>query len=89
MPTISCTSRLAAVGPVQAKTYPGTTVSGLLDAAHTDYPRLQSYLLDDQGHVRKHVAIFVDGQLLPRSSVLQHPLTTHSDVHIMQALSGG
>lgn len=89
MPTISCTSRLSAVGPTQPVTYPGTTVAELLTATQNDFPRLQSYLLDDQGRVRKHVAIFVDGQLHPRNAVLQQSLSDDSDVHVMQALSGG
>ena len=60
-----------------------------LDAVAVRYPRLKSYLLDDQGRVRKHVAIFVDGALCPRDTVLARALTPRSDVFVFQALSGG
>lgn len=89
MPFIACTRRLAQVGPLELTSYPGDTVNTLLDAATADYPRLKTYVLDDQGRVRKHVAIFVDGTLQPRNSVLQLPLGARSEVYIMQALSGG
>ncbi len=89
MPLIACTRRLEHVGPCELTNYAGDTVGDLLDAMANDYPRLKNYVLDDQGRVRKHVAIFVDGDLQPKDSVLQLPLGSHSEVYVMQALSGG
>ncbi len=63
MANIVCTHRIGHVGPLEPVSYKGDAVSDVLDAAAGDYPRLKSYVLDDQGRVRKHVAIFVGGYL--------------------------
>jgi molybdopterin converting factor small subunit len=77
------------VGPAELAHYEGDTVAELLDAVAADYPSLKSYVLDDQGRVRKHIAIFVDGIMRPRETALALPMTDASEVYIMQALSGG
>lgn len=52
-------------------------------------PRLQSYIVDEQGDLRKHVAVFVDGQLLRGSDALDAALRESARIDVMQALSGG
>jgi sulfur carrier protein ThiS len=47
-----------------------------------------SYVLEDDATVRKHVNIFLNGQLLPKNAV-STPVKAGDTVHIMQALSGG
>lgn len=89
MASIVCTHRLGDVGPLEPVRYKGETVGDVLDAAAVDYPRLKSYVLDDQGRVRKHVAIFVEGTLQPRETVLRYALGATDEIYIMQALSGG
>ncbi len=89
MPTVLCTSRLHSVGPATAEQFTGETLTELLQAMSKSYPRLSAYLLDDQGKLRKHVAIFIDGELIPRETVLTAPLRKESEVYLMQALSGG
>ena len=54
-----------------------------------DYPRLRGYVLDDQGRVRKHIAIFLDGEMQKRSEALGLPVGKDSEVYVFQALSGG
>ena len=46
-------------------------------------------LLDDQGHLRANVVIFVDGRRSGDRVALADPLSAHSRVHVLQALSGG
>ena len=89
MPTVVCTSRLHAVGPAKAEQFAGTTLTQLLQNMAETYPRLTAYLLDDQGQIRKHVAIFIDGELMPGQTALTAPLRSESEVYLMQALSGG
>lgn len=89
MATIAFTSHLRAVGPDAVARYEGSTVAELLDAVAADYPRLKGYVLDDQGRLRKHIAVFVDGALQPRDRALGLALTDASDVYVFQALSGG
>lgn len=89
MAKIAFTAHLAAVGPTEAVSYAGATLAEVLDAVGADYPRLKSYVLDDQGRIRKHIAIFVDGLLRPHATALGLKLDDRSDVYVFQALSGG
>jgi sulfur-carrier protein len=65
------------------------TLREALDAAFAANPRLRGYVLDEQGHVRKHVVVFVDAQRLEDRNDLSHPLRPDSRVYVLQALSGG
>jgi sulfur-carrier protein len=67
----------------------GETVRQILDQAFTQNPRLGTYVLDDQGHVRKHMRILVDGHAITDLENQSDPVTPASDVWVMQALSGG
>ena len=60
-----------------------------LDDAFASNPRLRAYVLDDQGHLRPNVVIFVDGKRLREYQRLDEALTADSVVHVLQALSGG
>jgi sulfur-carrier protein len=65
------------------------TVAEAIARACAAAPAMLHYVLDDQGHIRKHVAVFIDGQLLlPRCDVARR-LRDGADVHIIQALTGG
>ncbi len=68
---------------------PAATLREALEAAFEANPRLRGYVLDDQGHVRKHVVVFVDAQRLENRNDLSHPLRPDSRVYVLQALSGG
>jgi molybdopterin synthase sulfur carrier subunit len=86
---IAFTAHLAAVGPTEPARYGGATLAEVLEAVGADYPRLKGYVLDDQGRIRKHIAIFVDGLMRPRETALGLKLDDASDVYVFQALSGG
>ena len=62
---------------------------GALDAAFLLNPRLRAYVLDDQGHLRANVVIFIDGVRMRERILLNDPLGADTSVHILQALSGG
>ncbi len=68
---------------------PGATVREVLDAVFAGNPRARSYVLDDQGGLRHHMLIFVDNVRLADRVALSDPVTVHSEIHVMQALSGG
>lgn len=65
------------------------TLGQALEAAFAVNPRLRGYVLDDQGHVRPNVAIFVDGRRCTDAVAQRDPLQPASQVYVMQALSGG
>ena len=65
------------------------TVGQALAATFVDHPRLKSYIVDEQGRLRKHVVVFVDGDQVKDRLKLSDPLKDDSEVFVMQALSGG
>jgi hypothetical protein len=67
----------------------GDTVAAVLAEVFAVNPRLRSYLLDDQGQVRRHVAIFVDAERIGDRRQLSDRVGADSEVYVVQALSGG
>jgi sulfur carrier protein ThiS len=67
----------------------GRTVAAALQEVFADNPVLRGYVLDDQGQLRQHVAIFVDGHQINDRTRLTDPVREESEVFVVQALSGG
>jgi molybdopterin synthase sulfur carrier subunit len=68
---------------------PVATLREALQAAFAINPRLQGYVLDEQGHLRPNVVVFIDGQRSRDRVALTDVLRADSQVHVLQALSGG
>lgn len=68
---------------------PGGTVRALLDEVFAANPHLRTYLLDDQGRLRRHVNVFVNDQQVTDRRGLSDPVASHDQVFVFQALSGG
>lgn len=73
---------------------PSMVVSGSsVGAALADYfhqnPAVRDYVLDEQGAVRHHVAVFVGGELVRDRRALSDAVGSDDEIYIMQALSGG
>ena len=60
-----------------------------LETAFAANPLLRGYVLDEQGHLRENVVVFIDGRRCAERVLLSDPLTPDSTVYILQALSGG
>ena len=60
-----------------------------LESAFDVNPTLRGYVLDEQGHLRENVVIFIDGRRSTDRAGLGDPLQPDSKVYILQALSGG
>ena len=67
----------------------GSTVREVLEQVFQQNKPLRGYLLDDQGGLRKHLALFVDGEQVKDRQTLTDPVGADSRVHVLQALSGG
>jgi hypothetical protein len=67
----------------------GATLGEALEYAFSRVARARDYVMDDQGHVRHHVAVFVDGELVQDRARLAVPIAENSQIWLMQALSGG
>ncbi len=68
---------------------PAESLRAVLDVALKAAPNLRPYVLDEQGHIRKHVAVFINNQMHVRRHDLSIMLTDNDEVHVIQALSGG
>jgi hypothetical protein len=68
---------------------PGRTVREVLDAVFASNPRARGYVLDEQGALRQHMAVFIDGQPLLDRTHLSDPVGPDAEIHVIQALSGG
>jgi hypothetical protein len=89
MPTVHFTQNLKRHVDCPSITVEGRTVRQALDAAFVGRQLLRGYILDEQGHVRRHMVIFVDGVPLTDRAGLSDAVEPDGDIHIMQALSGG
>ena len=70
-------------------TAPGSTVREVLEGVFREHPKARGYVLDDQGEVRKHVVVFVDGRQIEDRVGLQDEVGESAEIYVMQALSGG
>ncbi|MCC6070664.1 MoaD/ThiS family protein [Massilia sp. GCM10020059] len=66
-----------------------TRLRAALEGAFEHNPLLRGYVLDDQGHLRENVVIFIDGRRSADRIGLDDPLQPDSKVYVLQALSGG
>ena len=89
MPTIHLTRHLRSVAPGGPLEVDGATLGAALDAYFSAVPKARSYVLDDQGRLRRHIAVFVDGELLVDKANLTVPVAPRTEIYVMQALSGG
>lgn len=67
----------------------GATVREVLDRVFDGNPRARGYVLDEQGELRHHMVVFVDGRQVADRVRLSDPVGPGAEVYVMQALSGG
>ena len=67
----------------------GDSVRVVLDGYFAQRERARGYVLDEQGALRKHMAIFVNGDQITDRENLSDPVAADGEIYIMQALSGG
>ena len=61
----------------------------VLDTALGAMPALSTYVLDDQRAVRKHVAVFVNADMVHDRVKLDRHIVDGDKVLVVQALTGG
>ncbi len=66
-----------------------TQLHQALQQAFAKNERLKTYVLDDQGHLRKHMRILIDGQAIVDLQKFTDAVKPDSEIWVMQALSGG
>lgn len=89
MPLLSFTPQLRRFTETPEVSSDAQRLADLLEDAFRLNPRLRGYVLDDQGHLRPNVVVYIDGQRSRDRVHLADPLGAGSRVYVLQALSGG
>jgi molybdopterin converting factor small subunit len=63
----------------------GETVLELLRALEGDHPALGGWVLDERGLIRRHINVYVNGEL----GALDTPVGERDRVEVLPAISGG
>jgi molybdopterin synthase sulfur carrier subunit len=90
--TFYITGYLSALADGESTIVIGDTPPTVADALNELWNRqiaLRDRVLTEQGTVRQHVNIFVDGQSVKRAAGLTTPLSDGSEIYILPAVSGG
>ena len=67
----------------------GATLREVLERYFAGNERARGYVLDDQGRLRHHMAVFIDGQQLQDRDHLGDAVAPGAVIDVVQALSGG
>lgn len=89
MATISFTPNLLRHQATPTVQVEGVTVGQALEGYFQANPQVRNYILDDQGSLRKHVAIFLNQELINDRTKLSDPVGQNDTLYVVQALSGG
>lgn len=89
MPTVAFTHTLQRHIQAPPERVEAQTVAAALQQVFDHNPKLRGYILEDDGSVRKHIAIWVAGLPLRDRDGLSDPVAPDDEVYVMQALSGG
>lgn len=89
MPRVSFTANLERHVACPPATVAGGTVRDALDAVFAQNPRLRSYILDEQGRLRRHMNLFVNDRAVHDREGLSDAVGPEDEIHVFQALSGG
>ncbi len=73
-------------GGASALVASGSTVAAVLSDLERQHRGIRFRLIDEQDRIRPHIKIYVDGRIARR---LDAPVAADSEVHVLQALSGG
>lgn len=89
MPHVVFTPALQRHVPCPPADVEGRTVREVLDEVFGQNPRARSYVLDEQGSLRKHMAVFINGEAVHDRTGLSDQVGADSQIYVMQSLSGG
>jgi sulfur-carrier protein len=63
----------------------GGTVGALLVGLEADHPALRGWILDERGVLRRHINVFVNGELAAQDA----PVRAEDRIEVIPAISGG
>jgi len=68
---------------------PGQTVGSVLSQLVADFPDVQAHLLDETGHMRPHINVFVNGNDIRTLQGPETALAERDEVSLIPAMAGG
>lgn len=89
MPRVTFTANLQRHLSAPSLEVGGAVVREVLEAVFAEQPLLRSYILDDQGRLRRHVNVFVNSVMVADRAGLSDAVSPTDEVYVFQALSGG
>ena len=89
MPQVRFTQNIQRHVACPARKVAGASLRQVLEAYFNGNKAARGYVLDDQGALRKHMAIFINGEPVLDRSSLSDPVPEDATVDVLQALSGG
>jgi sulfur carrier protein ThiS len=89
MATVSFTRALARFLLAPFATVDAATVGDALRAVFVSRSTLRGYVLDDQGALRRHVVVYVNGEPVRDRVGLTDPIGPRDEIYVFQALTGG
>jgi molybdopterin converting factor small subunit len=63
----------------------GASVGEILRELERQHPRITGWVLDEHGHVRRHVNVFVDGERVREDA----PVAPGATLHVLPSITGG
>lgn len=64
---------------------PGDSIGAVLLELERRFPRLQGWVLDEHGRIRRHVNVFVDGDRGREETAVG----AETRIHVLPSISGG
>lgn len=75
--------------PVSLDSRGVSSVREALARVFASNPAAETYVLDDQGALRQHMIVYVNGRAIADRRMLGDSLSDGDEIYVMQALSGG
>ncbi len=89
MPTVRFTDNIQRHVRCPTREVGGATLRDVLDDYFRANTQARGYVLDEQGRLRQHMALFIDGRQVRDRDRLQDAVAAGAVVDVIQALSGG
>ena len=89
MPSVRFTRNIQRHVECPTRDVNGATLGEVLNAYFATNERARGYVLEDDGRLRKHMAVFIDGQQIDDRDTLSDTVSAGAVVDVVQSLSGG
>ena len=89
MPTVRFTRNIQRHIACPTREVAGATLGEVLDGYFRENEQARSYVLDDQGRIRRHMVVFINGTQVENRDDLSDQVAPDAIVDVVQALSGG